>query len=74
MEVEYITAYEATRKLFGSEILFLSWVLFLMHLVLWISIVTIVEPLHKQRSLRHTKEPNTCTMALPSHSRNHWSR
>jgi hypothetical protein len=32
------------RKLFESKILFLSCVLFLVHPVLWISIVTIVEP------------------------------
>jgi hypothetical protein len=44
MEAEYITAFEVQRKLFGSEILFLSWVLFLVRPVLWISIVTIVEP------------------------------
>jgi hypothetical protein len=41
-DVEYIAKLQ--RKLFGSEILFLSWVLFLVRPVLWISIVTIVEP------------------------------
>jgi hypothetical protein len=43
-EAKYIAAFEALKKLFGSEILFLSWVLFLVRPVLWISIVTIVEP------------------------------
>ena len=31
-----------------------------MRLVQWTSIVIIVVPLHKQRSLDHTKSPNTC--------------
>jgi hypothetical protein len=44
MEAEYILLLKLQRKLFGSEILFLSWVLFLVRPVLWISIVTIVEP------------------------------
>jgi hypothetical protein len=46
------------RKLFESKKLFLSWVLFLVCLVLWISIVTIVEPWRKQRILGHRKGPN----------------
>jgi hypothetical protein len=44
MEAEYMLLLKLQRKLFGSEILFLSWVLFLVCSVLWISIVTIVEP------------------------------
>jgi hypothetical protein len=43
-EAEYIAASKAVKNLFGSEILFLSWVLFLVRPVLWISIVKIVEP------------------------------
>jgi hypothetical protein len=42
-KAEYIAASKLQMKLFGSEILFLSWVLFLVHPVLWISIVIIVE-------------------------------
>jgi hypothetical protein len=44
MKAEYIATSELQRKPFGSEILFLSWVLFLVHQVLWIYIVVIVEP------------------------------
>jgi hypothetical protein len=46
------------RKMFGSEILFLSWLLFIVRPVIWISIVTIVELYCKQRSLGHTRGPN----------------
>jgi hypothetical protein len=44
MKAVYIATSEVAKKLFGSEILFLSWVLFLVYPVLWISIVIIVEP------------------------------
>jgi glycerol-3-phosphate acyltransferase PlsY len=69
MEAKYIASSEAKRMVFGS-IFFLNWVLFLVHLVLWISIVTIVEIQHKQRILGHTKSPNMY-YDLSSHPQNH---
>jgi hypothetical protein len=44
MKAEYIATSEAAKKAVWIKKLFLSWVLFLVHPVLWSSIVTIVEP------------------------------
>jgi hypothetical protein len=64
MEDEYIAASEVAKEVFGSKSLFLSWVLFLVRPVQWTSIVIIAVPLHKLRSLDHTKSPNTYCGAI----------
>jgi hypothetical protein len=43
-EVKYIATSEAVKESDWIKKLFLSWMLFLVHIVIWISIVTIVEP------------------------------
>jgi hypothetical protein len=43
-EVKYIATSEAVKEIDWIKKLFLSWMLFLVHIVIWISIVTIVEP------------------------------
>jgi hypothetical protein len=62
-EAEYIAASKAAKEAVWIR-KFLSWVLFLVHPVQWASIVIIVVPLHKLRSLDHTKSPNTYCGAI----------
>jgi hypothetical protein len=44
MEAEYIATWEPIKEVVLSEILFMSWVLFLVCSVIWICIVIVVEP------------------------------